>query len=51
MLFRNIVNGAKRAALSRNIRENADPVSQKTDLNGAFQKIAFSITGKLLPQY
>ena len=46
-----IVNDAKRAALSRSIRENADPMIHEQDLAAAFETIPSSITDRLLQQY
>ncbi len=46
-----VVNAAKRAALGRSIRDNADPLLTMGDLESAFRNIPSSCTDKLLQQY
>jgi len=46
-----ILHDAKRAALSRSIRENNDPLLAAADLQAALQTIPSSVTEHLLKQY
>ena len=46
-----IVNGAKRTALNRSVRDNAEPLLTEADLVDAFKTIPSSITPKLLQEY
>jgi len=46
-----IVNGAKRGANGRSVRENTDPIILQPDVETAFRNIPSSITDRMLKQY
>ncbi|MBN1672421.1 MAG: ATP-binding protein [Kiritimatiellae bacterium] len=46
-----IINAAKRACLSRSVKENLEPVLRGADLESAFKTIPSSVTPKLMQKY